>query len=183
MTYVVSSRTLLSACAIAAAIAYAPAGFAHGAGGMGLGAGMAAQPRAMSVQPPVTTSPHPFDPSGHIPGDVTKRTPSPVTQTPSTTPIMGTRIPVTGTHEVPATGNQTPITGTRMPVMETRQVPATGNQTPVLETERPTVGGRFFYPPDTDPVTPPRTSSEAPRNVGGDPTTGTAIVDPPVKPF
>src|SRR3569832_2287888 len=76
MTHVVShrSRTLLGACSVAAVMIFSQAGLAHGAGmgamgGAGMHAGGAMMtPRATSLQPPTTTAPHPFDPSGHLPG-------------------------------------------------------------------------------------------------------------------
>jgi hypothetical protein len=58
MTHIDRNKVLLGVCAVAAALAFAPASSAHGAGARG---------GAMTMAPP-SAGPHPFDPSGHLGG-------------------------------------------------------------------------------------------------------------------
>jgi len=64
-------KTLLGACSVAAIMVFSQAASGAGMGAMGGGmhaGGMTMAPRMTSIQPPVATAPHPFDPSGHLPG-------------------------------------------------------------------------------------------------------------------
>jgi len=76
MTHIdLRNRVLLGVCAVAATLAFAPAGSAHGAG-----MSMGARGGGMAMQPPVA-GPHPMDPSGHLGGPV-----NPVPATPRVQP-------------------------------------------------------------------------------------------------
>lgn len=221
-------KTLLGACSVAAIMVFSQAASGAGMGAMGGGmraGGMTMQPPVTtaphpfdpsghlpvvspsgSLQPPVTTAPHPFDPSGHMPG-VSGGSPPPITRM----PVTGSRIPVTTIRQQPETNATVPVTEDQRPVVArhlytpggdliappgvSSNKPVTSDGTrPVVDDQKPVVARRLFTPdqgspPVVDEQRPtvarhlytPGGEPTVPTKVGGDPTTGTQIVDSPIK--
>jgi len=95
----------------------------------------------------------------------------PVTQ--GTSPVAEDQRPVVDRHLF------TPGQDLIAPPGVSNSKPVTSGTRPVAEDQRPVVD-RHLFTPDQDPSSPPRDMT-GPKPVGGDPTTGTQIVDPPVK--
>ncbi len=79
----------------------------------------------------------------------------------------------------PVTQGTRPVAEDQRPVVARHLFTPDQGTPPAVDDQKPVVA-RHLLTPDQDPSSPPRDMT-GPKPVGGDPTTGTQIVDSPVK--